>query len=131
MNGHEFEQRVRRLARDRGVYVSYMSHGKGSHGRLYLGDRFTTLKDRKKEIGKGLLQEHLVPVEPLVATKLALRSAMKQLGVSNVALAQRLGISEGAVRRLVNPDHASRLDGVVAALSCLGRRLVIEDLVAA
>ena len=76
-------------------------------------------------------QEHLVPVEPLVATKLALRSAMKQLGVSNVALAQRLGISEGAVRRLVNPDHASRLDGVVAALSCLGRRLVIEDLVAA
>ena len=58
-------------------------------------------------------------------------SAMKQLGVSNVALAQQLGISEGAVRRLVNPDHASRLEGVVAELSCLGRRLVIEDLVAA
>lgn len=55
MSGHEFEQRVRRLARDRGVYVNYMPHGKGSHGRLYLGNRFTTLKDRKKEIGKGLL----------------------------------------------------------------------------
>jgi mRNA interferase HicA len=31
------------------------SHGKGSHGRLYYGDRFTTLKDRGKEIGPGLL----------------------------------------------------------------------------
>ena len=30
-------------------------HGKGSHGRLYFGDRFTTLKDRRKEIGPGLL----------------------------------------------------------------------------
>ena len=29
--------------------------GKGSHGRLYLGDEFTTLKDRKKEIGRDLL----------------------------------------------------------------------------
>lgn len=29
--------------------------GNGRHGRLYYGDRFTTLKDRKKEIGPGLL----------------------------------------------------------------------------
>jgi hypothetical protein len=30
-------------------------HGKGSHGRLFAGSAFTTLKDQKKEIGKGLL----------------------------------------------------------------------------
>jgi hypothetical protein len=30
-------------------------HAKGSRGRLYLGDEFTTLKDRKKEIGRDLL----------------------------------------------------------------------------
>jgi len=29
------------------------------HGRLYYGDRFTTLKDRKKEIGPGLLKAML------------------------------------------------------------------------
>ena len=29
--------------------------GKGSHGRLYFGEEFTTLKDRKKEIGADLL----------------------------------------------------------------------------
>ncbi|MBV9288863.1 MAG: type II toxin-antitoxin system HicA family toxin [Hyphomicrobiales bacterium] len=33
--------------------------GKGSHGRLYYGDRFTTLKDRRKEIGPGLLKAML------------------------------------------------------------------------
>jgi antitoxin HicB len=62
---------------------------------------------------------------------LALRSAMREQGVSNVRLAELLNISESAVRRLVNPDHLSRLDGVVAALAVLGRRPVIEDLVAA
>lgn len=56
MNGKEFEKRVRSLGRRTGIVVRYEVHGKGSHGRLYFGDRFTTLKDRKKEIGKGLLR---------------------------------------------------------------------------
>ncbi len=56
MNGNEFERKIRRLGRKRSVAVSFdRGHGKGSHGRLYYGDRFTTLKDRKKEIGPGLL----------------------------------------------------------------------------
>lgn len=71
--------------------------------------------------------EYLVPVAPLVAAKLALRAAMREEGVSNVELAQRLGLSEGAVRRLVDADHASRLDGVVAGLAALGHSLIIED----
>lgn len=71
--------------------------------------------------------EHLVPVAALVAAKLALRSAQQRQGLSNVALAQRLGVSEGVVRRLVNPDHASRLDGVLEALAALGHGLIIED----
>lgn len=72
--------------------------------------------------------ERLVPVAPLVAAKLALRAAMRDHELNNVALAERLGITEGAVRRLVDPDHASRLDRVVSALAALGRGLAIEDL---
>ena len=63
--------------------------------------------------------EALVPVTPLVAAKLALREAMRQGNITNTELARRLGVSEGAVRRLVDPDHASRLDKVVAALEAL------------
>jgi len=36
------------------------SEGPGSHGTLYAGDRRTTVKDRKKEIGRGLLAKMLV-----------------------------------------------------------------------
>ena len=35
------------------------SEGPGSHGTLYAGDRETTVKDRKKEIGKRLLAKVL------------------------------------------------------------------------
>ena len=60
MTGHEFERRIKKLGRRRGVPISFdHSHGKGSHGRLYYGDRFTTLKDRRKEIGPGLLNAML------------------------------------------------------------------------
>ncbi len=56
MTGNEFVRRVRRLGRERGVAVRFESRpGKGSHGRLYFGERFATLKDRRKEIGAGLL----------------------------------------------------------------------------
>jgi len=33
--------------------------GSGSHGTLYLGDRFTVVKDLKKELGSGLLSDML------------------------------------------------------------------------
>lgn len=60
VNGHEFERKVKKLGRKRGVAVSFdPGHGKGSHGRLYYGNRFTTLKDRRKEIGPGLLKAML------------------------------------------------------------------------
>jgi hypothetical protein len=60
MRGDEFERRIRRLGRRRGVPVEFDPvHGKGSHGRLYYGRRWTTLKDRRKEIGPGLLKAML------------------------------------------------------------------------
>ncbi len=55
MKGAEFERRVQRLARRGKVTCQFVADkGKGSHGRLYLGEEFTTLKDRKKEIGCDL-----------------------------------------------------------------------------
>ena len=56
MTGDEFVRRIRRLGRERGVRVRFESRpGKGSHGRLYFGGRFTTVKDRRKQLGAGLL----------------------------------------------------------------------------
>ena len=48
-NGREFITRVRRLARRNGIAVRFdRTRGKGSHGTLYYGDRFTVLKDHRK-----------------------------------------------------------------------------------
>jgi len=48
--------------------------------------------------------------------------------MTNVVLAAQLGVKEGAVRRLLDPDHASRLERVVIALVATGRGLAVEDL---
>ncbi len=69
----------------------------------------------------------LVSVPPVVASKLALYSAMRSQGVTNVALAARLGLSEGAVRRLVDPNHRSHISQVEKALQAVGRTLIVED----
>ena len=60
MNGRQFIARVRKWARSRNIEVRFVaSEGTGSHGTLYAGQRRTTVKDRKKEIGKGLLAKML------------------------------------------------------------------------
>jgi len=60
VNGAEFIRRIRKLGRKTGVSVRFEPRsGKGSHGRLYYGDRYTTVKDRRKEIKKGLLHAML------------------------------------------------------------------------
>lgn len=62
----------------------------------------------------------------LIAGKLALYEAMQAAGFSQVALAARLGVAEGEVRRMLDPRHATRIDRLEAALAKLGRRLVIS-----
>jgi len=36
---------------------SCSERGAGSHGTLYVGDRYTVVKDLKKELGPGLLSD--------------------------------------------------------------------------
>ena len=56
MNGGEFIRTIQALGKVRSVPVSFdTKQGKGSHGTLHYGTRKTTVKDRRKEIGPGLL----------------------------------------------------------------------------
>jgi antitoxin HicB len=67
----------------------------------------------------------LAYVPPLVAATLALHDAMLAAGISNVALARKLGTDEKAVRRLRDPLHHSKIDQIDAALRVLGKRIGI------
>ena len=58
MNGREFVRRARRYARRRRLYFYFNpTHGKGSHGRVYVGSELTTVPHG--EIGRSLLPSML------------------------------------------------------------------------
>ena len=76
--------------------------------------------------GEALDIQELVAVPTVVAAKLALYSAMRDQGITKVGLANRLGISESAVRKLANPDHRSHISQVQKALQAVGRTMVVE-----
>ncbi len=52
---------------------------------------------------------------------------MREQGLTKVGLARRLGLSEGAVRKLLNPNHRSHIAQIERAIEKVGRRLVAED----
>ncbi|MFY9990852.1 MAG: type II toxin-antitoxin system HicA family toxin [Rhodoplanes sp.] len=55
MTGNEFLDRLKRLAIRENKAFGFDSRGKGSHGRILFGDRFTTVPDPRKELKKGTL----------------------------------------------------------------------------
>ncbi len=56
MTGREFIDRVIELGETRDIPTRIdLKRGKGSHATLYYGSRKTIVKDRRKEIGPGLL----------------------------------------------------------------------------
>lgn len=63
----------------------------------------------------------LVALSSIVAAKLALYTTMRRQGITNVAMAKRLGLNESAVRRLVNPNHRSHISSVEVALCAVGQ----------
>jgi len=70
--------------------------------------------------------QRLVPVPFWIAGKLALYSAMRQQGISNSELARRLGIRETVIRRMLDPDHATKPEKLQAALAELGQVLAVS-----
>ena len=60
MTGNALLRRLRRLARQRRLTFLYEGRpGKGGHGRIYMGDRFTTIPALTHEIPPGLLSKIL------------------------------------------------------------------------
>lgn len=69
--------------------------------------------------------EHLVFVSAQVGAKLAVIEAFRAAGISKSELARRMGVAEGEVRRVLDPDYGSKLDKLELAARALGRRLVV------
>ena len=72
----------------------------------------------------------LVAVAPMAAAKLALYAAMREEGLTRESLAEKLGLTEATVKRLLEPDRHSPWSQITKALSLVGRKLAVEDLAA-
>ncbi len=72
--------------------------------------------------------QELVPiaVAPDTALKLAVVEAFAQSGLSKRELARRLGKAETEARRILDPDHSTKLPLLQATLALLGKDIVIS-----
>ena len=68
----------------------------------------------------------LVPVPLWLAPKLALYLAMRDQKVNNSDLARRLGLHERVIRRMLDPEHATKAEKIQAALAVLGKQMTVE-----
>ena len=66
-----------------------------------------------------------IAVEPEIAAKLAVIEAFKAARITQGQLASRLGKDGREVRRILDPNHATKLPALTQALEAMGRRLVV------
>ena len=60
VKGSELLRKIRAHAKRNRLPCHWVAErGVGSHGTLYVGERFTVVKDLKKELGPGLLADML------------------------------------------------------------------------
>lgn len=62
---------------------------------------------------------------PVIAAKAALYQAVREAGITKVALAKRLDVDEKDVRRMLDPRYATKIPALDRALAALGKRLEI------
>jgi antitoxin HicB len=66
-----------------------------------------------------------ISVDAEDALKLAVISAFKSSGISKTELARRLGKRETEARRILDPDHGTKLGLIQDALRVLGKQIVV------
>ncbi len=67
-----------------------------------------------------------VPVGATTALKLAVIEAFNASGLSKSDLGRLLGKAEGEARRILDPDHPTKVQALEAALTALGKDIVIS-----
>jgi antitoxin HicB len=94
-----------------------------------LGSDLSIRLSRREEIPVSSVAkrgQRLVPVPLWLAPKLALYLAMRDRQVNNSEMARRLGVHERVIRRMLDPEHATKAEKIQAALAVLGKQMIVE-----
>lgn len=74
----------------------------------------------------ALKDERLIELPPSVSAKVLLLNEMVNSGLSNAGLARRMGTRPQEVQRIVDLNHATKIDTIAAALATMGKRLEVR-----
>ena len=119
--------------------VAFPDFGWGATDGATLEEALGEARDLLRELivttmreGKGLPEpsragkhQHLVVPPVPIALKAALYEAFRQAGMSQRRLARDLDVAESEVRRMLNPDHATKAATIDGAMRQLGKRLTV------
>jgi antitoxin HicB len=70
--------------------------------------------------------ERLVQPPASIAAKVVVWQAFVTAGISKSELARRMGVAEGEARRVLDPNHGTKLDRLDDAARALGFRLMVS-----
>ncbi|OCG78793.1 antitoxin [Gilliamella sp. Nev6-6] len=70
--------------------------------------------------------EYLIDLPASLYAKVLLLNEMIDQNISNVELAKRIHVKPQEVQRIVNLEHATKIDTISKALSALGKRLELN-----
>ena len=117
--------------------ITFPDFGWGATDGATLEEALDEAKDLLRELITATMREgHALPapsraskrrplvIPPLqIALKAALYDAYRQANISQRHLARDLNIAENEVRRMLNPDHATKASTIDAMLRRLGARV--------
>ena len=86
---------------------------------LYIEDRRPLPKAKFKD-------GHPITLRGITAAKIALHLAMREAKLSKATLAKRLGLHPPQIDRLLDFNHASKLDSLEDALAAVGKLLTVD-----
>ena len=76
--------------------------------------------------GRAKRGQPVICLPPMAALKLAIHDAMTRQGITQAALATRLGVDGRQIRRILDLDHESKFSQIEAALASLGLRASVS-----
>jgi antitoxin HicB len=71
------------------------------------------------------MRTHSVTLSGALAAKASVYTAWKESKLTKVALAERMGRTESEIRRILDPNHGTKLAQLDEAASVLGGRLLV------
>ena len=119
--------------------VTFPDFGWGATDGVTLDEALAEAGDRLRELIAATMREGedlpepsratrrrplVVPPVP-IALKAALYEAFRKAGMSQRRLARDLDVAESEVRRMLNPDHATKAVTIDRALRRLGKRVTV------